>query len=711
MEFLLEALNEKKPLKDLLGDNGGIDLNNAGKTSEEIPLHLAAMKCNKEAIEELLAAGADINVKNNENQTALTILASPCEDLDDFLSTMKLLMEKGIEVPDCALTTFSDNPKQMWILIRNDKDMKLKVEADIHSFLYQITSDEIDIVSYYLNHPEFNFSIQNRSFTPGFYTAIDKYIELQQWENAMQVAVLAYQVDYRFDRHGLNEDDENKHVMSKIFENMTDFSYVDCNGTKLVDMIFQSYLEEIDRLKLDMGKKLLELGADKKVLMQKFVEALGKGLYSLEKLIETGIDLDGTHIYEDKDSGEMITIVLKESLYLESAEFGMPKLLKQVIQKGADIFVNFDSSTLSSIELCIKAFNEYSEYDKYSKYDECLEIILKEIMKRVILADVKIQSGQDEIMKRVIQSRQDVIDLENERQKYLKKEKLLTVYLKENGKGNILSKIGFLPKSPQNLSVTHSGLSCNLKWDIAEQTGYPITGYKIQVLRLAEIEGQKNKLKKVLKENAVLCHVWEYIEKEIDETFNIVFQSGWKTMKNILENGELGLREITKQTPELGTQIDQVLQANSDGVWKTVCELAGANQTHQNISPLSFGSEIKFCVFAQNENGFSDPPVESDFQKVTVKPDQPGQPDTKIVDEELVITWIESESARATGVTMYRVEGLTDAGQWKVLGKVSADYYRKLQLPNYAELGISSVRVIAQNEDGESEPSESNIKL
>ena len=48
-------------------------------------------------------------------------------------------------------------------------------------------------------------------------------------------------------------------------------------------------------------------------------------------------------------------------------------------------------------------------------------------------------------------------------------------------------------------------------------------------------------------------------------------------------------------------------------------ELVGVHQTQQTVSLLQQGSVIKFRVFAENENGSSDPPVESDFLQVKGK--------------------------------------------------------------------------------------------
>ena len=71
------------------------------------------------------------------------------------------------------------------------------------------------------------------------------------------------------------------------------------------------------------------------------------------------------------------------------------------------------------------------------------------------------------------------------------------------------------------------------------------------------------------------------------------------------------------------------------------------------------------------------------------------------------ITWTESEKVQASAITQYRVEGLKNPGQWVVIGKVSALYEKKLEIFKHDELGLSAVRVIALNEDEESEPGDS----
>ena len=91
------------------------------------------------------------------------------------------------------------------------------------------------------------------------------------------------------------------------------------------------------------------------------------------------------------------------------------------------------------------------------------------------------------------------------------------------------------------------------------------------------------------------------------------------------------------------------------------------------------------------------------------KPDPPGKPDVEIKDGHLFIEWAESDTAKLTGVKMYRVEW--SRGWYRVLGKVYAGFDTKLCVSNFFKYqGIIKttydVRVIAVNDEEESEQSE-----
>jgi len=705
MESLLEAINNNQSLKEILKGQSKIDLNNPGKPSEEIPLHQAAIKCNKEAVEEILSFGADINCKNSDGQTALTVLAQN-DASEDAMSIIKLLLDKGSEVAeDALLIPFENNKEAAFLLIQHDKEKKLKLpEISTYHYIFYDTTDDnrMEVVTWYLNHPQFSFARQNRAGGPAeLYSTIRVYVQMKQWENAMKLAYCRQGINDVYDgQYGVwNEDDPEDNLVAEIFNNMKHFEYVDCDGTTIVDIIFQMYIEEIERFNVSMGKKLLELGAKEEALKKAFSEALEKqGYYKeihnssdyympiiLNKLTETGIDLESSIAYQ----GEQVRV--KDRVYLAAAEYGIPDLLKQMIDKGADLFINFDiSSKKSSIDFCMKKPDTW----RPEKADECLEIIMKEISKKGNLREQKIKDRVSE-----------------DADEKFKTEKLLIDYLKENGNEEIISKIGFLPRSPQNLEVTCRGDTCHLKWDCVEQGDYPVTGWVVQAMRMGQGEEQQRKLKELFKSNTRLNYLFEHggLEEEFDSLTGALFQESWKTVKNAIDMGTEGLFAML---PEVDKKIQLILQETAEtGTWKTVVEMMDPKITNRDISPLQHGSMMKFRVFAVNENGLSNPPTESDFHKFSVTPEAPIPVDIRDWNgEEYWIHWAEPENAVASCVTTYRVEvrvggkeGDGEAEQtWKVLEKVSAKYKREIRVVDSAD--YTAVRVIAMNDSEESSP-------
>merc|ERR1719154_602093 len=343
------------------------------------------------------------------------------------------------------------------------------------------------------------------------------YVELEQWEDAMKLCYCRQGINIKYEgQYGTwNEDDPEDNLIAKIFNSMTDFNYVDCKQTTIVEIIFQMYLEEIHRFNVAMGKKLLELGAKREALTEAFSEALSKqGYYGqinnvenfigkiIKKLIETGIDLENKITYQDEE------IVARDRVYLAAAEYGIPDLLKQTIEDGADLFINFDiSSKKSSIDLCMKKPGTW----RPEEADECLEIILREISKRGNLGEQKIK----ELVR------------EDADEKF-KTEKLLVDFLKANGNLEVFSKIGFLPKTPVNLLVTSSGDGCHLKWECGEQGEYPVTGYVIMAMRMGKGKEKLKNILDVLKSNPQMKMMGEdnieEFEEEISETTEELFQ-------------------------------------------------------------------------------------------------------------------------------------------------------------------------------------------
>merc|ERR1719500_1717541 len=144
-------------------------------------------------------------------------------------------------------------------------------------------------------------------------------------------------------------------------------------------------------------------------------------------------------------------------------------------------------------------------------------------------------------------------------------------------------------------------------------------------------------------------------EEEFDNLAGAIFAESWQTVMTAFYRTELG--EVFELMPEVDNKIKEILQNNADsGAWKAVAELMDASQTEFDVSHLQHGSLIKFRVFAVNQNGESKPPAESDFQRVKVKPNQPGEP-TVSPSSPKTMTWLAPEAAHMSGVTMYRVEG------------------------------------------------------
>ena len=74
MELMIKALNGDEPIKDILSAHHGTDWDNYTSTimphgevfsnplSKEIPLHIASLKYNKEAVEMLIENGASVDM-------------------------------------------------------------------------------------------------------------------------------------------------------------------------------------------------------------------------------------------------------------------------------------------------------------------------------------------------------------------------------------------------------------------------------------------------------------------------------------------------------------------------------------------------------------------------------------------------------------------------------------------------------------------------
>jgi len=699
MEAILETIKNQEPLKDILGEKEGIDLNNAGKPSEEIPLHLAVKHFNRNAVNDLLEKGADIDVKNDEGKAALAkLIDGPHHDSDEYFSTFKLLLDKGIDVPKDTLIRYLSEYgtyPATYLLIRNDPEFKLdlpdvtlikmlfgaKVRDSMMVVKLEADDDIVVLAKWFVNHPQFEFPSVTWDFgSLPVYKAIQTFVELQQWEDAIRLACCQEGIVGKLEeKFGPDE-----HLVSKSFENMTDFSFVDQRGIKLLDAVFQMYCNEAHKFQVSVGKKLLELGADKDILMTSFFDALhGEGYWgrnydqygnkrkNIKQLIKTGIDLESCHKYGETD------YVMKDHVYLTAAEYCFPDILRETIEKGADLFSNFDSSTeQSSIDLCMK---KLCKSDRYEEADECLEIILKEIAKRGDLGAKMVKAF-----------------LPEHAGEEFRIEKRLVDYLVEEGNEEILSKIGFWPKTPTILEVNPSGGSVHMSWESGEELMYPVTGYRIQVMKMTEGKMQKMKIKKLLMENPLIQKMGDEFDYEFEIGTREAYRDRWDVLK------AAGMGSLLEAMPVTEKKIQEEMGKSADsGGWKTVMEVAGGNQTSRKISPLQHGVMIKFRVFAVNENGVSNPPAETEFQEIKVRPTKPARPEVSAGNQ--VMTWCAQDVPE---VTMYRVEGRTRDGEWRMLEKISAEYSKEVQLSDFSDLGLSAVRVVALNDDEESDPSD-----
>ena len=84
---------------------------------------------------------------------------------------------------------------------------------------------------------------------------------------------------------------------------------------------------------------------------------------------------------------------------------------------------------------------------------------------------------------------------------------------------------------------------------------------------------------------------------------------------------------------------------------------------------------------------------------------------------DITITWAPPAEGGYRDLTEYRVEGGNKGQDWRILGTCVVSYYdkiqwdRKMKIFDFKRLHFNQVRVIAVNNDGESEPSESNVEI
>jgi len=466
---------------------------------------------------------------------------------------------------------------------------------------------------------------------------IKSLMEKKDWKNALKLSVILYNVvrdwnsyayediqDFRNQHGDIDEDkmDTSKPgVFEKILDNTTDLTFVDYKGNKLVDVMFERYLRDIDLVDVSVGKKLLDHGANREFLDDYLRAYLDNDDYrqkedlrfdvKIQQYIDTGADLSATYIDKKTDDRYIEPpqeIKVKDKVYLKCASLGFPEMLEKVINDGADIFTYFDSYNIyHGLEMSIRA-----------QHDKCTKIIAREIFKRGLLQEKKFTPTNDYYSVNDETSQISVLE-----------------YLKQNRKEEILEQIEFVPKPPGNLQVKYEGLSCSIRWESNDQSeDRPVTGYLI-----------------------------EYCARETDDD------------------------------------------------WETVAILPGSDQTKFDLFGLESGMFIKFRVSSECKNGFSLPATESLFHQCKELPGPPGAPLVQVVNQgkNLDVTWTEPKQVEFFAVTMYSVEGKCGTGEWKEVGRISAEFGAKLRLKDYKKMDINILQVNAIYADGtsvQSNPSE-----
>lgn len=444
MESVIKALNNNESLKDLLAENPDIDLNNEGNESREIPLHLAAWNNNKDALEHLLENGADIDILDDQGNRALENLVFSNPD-EERLSMIDFLIKKG---------------------------------AFIGSYLVaKIMLDELDfdILEYFIGCPQITFQERNIhwEFREYEYRMIKKFMEKKSWENAMRMIVVPANIlfDNNYNLNGNDVDETGPGILETILEKMTDFSFVDENGKKFVDEIFNKYLEMIEHMDVNAGKKLLEAGADINVLHNRlfsYYKPINPSEKIIKKLIDTGADLNTTfpieHYNRETCKSYKKPTPLLDIVYCTCAADGYTELVKEMLAKGANLASIFEYGWAFQMLM--------------GNHDECAEFIFNQMKLNGHFKDKSIELKWG-------MGYTGIVDA-----------------VKDYEKEHILVNIGILAKPPTNLQVSHftSGrCTYAISWTPGPAPDqFPVTGYQVDYERqhstwkkAATVEGGK----------------------------------------------------------------------------------------------------------------------------------------------------------------------------------------------------------------------------
>ena len=174
---------------------------------------------------------------------------------------------------------------------------------------------------------------------------LNQFVEKKSWESVMRYILIHSSSDID-NGHTLDGVVDNKTgIIETIMENLTDFSYVDPDGTKFVNVILYKclYPQLLKQIDGNVVKKLLEAGADENILNEKLHCYLGSDdieIDTTKKFIETGVGLN----IPVNHNGEEIRLC--DVVYMVSALRGHFELVEDMMAKGANI-----ASILMSVEI------------------------------------------------------------------------------------------------------------------------------------------------------------------------------------------------------------------------------------------------------------------------------------------------------------------------------------------------------------------------
>jgi len=703
MEQLIEAIKEKKSLTDFFTENPNLNLKklqNATEDelpSEKIPLHVAVLSDNKEALEILLEKGANINVTNRNNHSALEALI---EAENENIPMLQLLVEKGADIDSgLSLAVLQTYDYDKWELRANGEEYKQDTSKHRNKFatirflisknpkidslkedprrgyddpdnrhtgtdLYRVlkAKADVDIVQYFLKNPkqslgELSGYIITRSgqqtssggglkicFEQYHYKLLQELMKKKLWESAMKLLLLLEMSD---------EPDRGPIRKYKPYDNKYPIEGVE----EYKEGIFETIMSNVSNLNYEdeYGNKAIHMVFD---IYLRLLENGDIDVGLCKRLLEFGADQRvinyklGNHIsgWGYKVWNEQFSIDFVKKLLTIGADLKA----EVTVQSQCNGFGNFEKdwngSPLTTIVLGDKVFlgaaclgnRELVEMmiekgvDLFLNFDN--PYIFNREAQRFENQPYKPTEEIQLLITQEIMKRELMLEKRINHPKEESGKVSVMEYFLITGQRNILDKLGFLPPPPENLKVAHAGLTCSIAWSLvtgSEQ--YPVTGYQVE-----------------------------------------------------------------KMVAKVGSE-DNIS-------WQEVSNLVGQHQTRLDLSGLKSGTQLKFRVLAENENGFSKATEQPEIHTVTVVPLPPSRPATTKInaDKDLVVTWSEPELGNYAAITKYKVEGRDKEGQWKLLGRISSEFGLEMKFFDYKSLAVDQVRIVAVNLNGESPPGDAS---